>query len=361
MSSLRCSPLTFSNLFPTSARKRLKQKLFAGATLLLATACYAQQGADVAEPVNSQNTSQDSVASAKTPDSTAVTVPAGTGIALVLTHPIQSRYVHRGDDVYAQIVSPITSGNEVVIPPGTLVDGKVEKLGHNRSRGEINLQSMSVIFPDGYVVPISGPITLESDNGYALKDPGSGRVAGLVLGPLAGAGLGALIGHSVASSQPTTVTSTLPPNCTGPPPGCLTSSVSGPADKGKDTVIGAAVGSGIGLVAGFLLIGTSHHFFLDAGAPVEMVLAHPLTLQQDEVSRAVGEAEQHPVAQQTIEPRPMPPPPPDTNTGTCWTPGTPGTPPIDIPGTPAIGDSPGTPGVHIPGTPGTPATPYPCP
>ena len=46
----------------------------------------------------------------------------------MLTHPIQSRYIHRGDDIYAQITSPVNFGNEIVIPPGTFVEGKVDKL-----------------------------------------------------------------------------------------------------------------------------------------------------------------------------------------------------------------------------------------
>ena len=34
---------------------------------------------------------------------------------------------------------------------------------------------MSITFPDGYVAPMSGPVTLESIEGYALKDPGQGE------------------------------------------------------------------------------------------------------------------------------------------------------------------------------------------
>jgi len=100
-----------------------------------------------------------------------VTIPAGTRIALVLTHPIQSRYIHRGDDIYAQVSSPVNSGNEVVIPPGTFVQGKVDKLERKGGRGELHLESMSIAFPDGYVATVSGPVTLESGDGYALKDP----------------------------------------------------------------------------------------------------------------------------------------------------------------------------------------------
>ena len=100
----------------------------------------------------------------------------------------------------------------------------------------------------------------------------------------AGFGLGALIGHSVANPQPNTITSTLPPGCTGPPPGCLTSSVTGPGSAGKSTVIGAAVGAAIGMVASLTLLFRSHNFFLDVGSPVEMILPHALTLEGDQVA-----------------------------------------------------------------------------
>ncbi|MFZ0320935.1 MAG: hypothetical protein WAL56_17540 [Candidatus Sulfotelmatobacter sp.] len=289
---------------------------------------------------------------------TTVTIPAGVNIALVLTHPIQSRNIHRGDDVYAQVVSPVTAGNEVVIPAGTLVQAKVDKLGRNGSRGELTLQSMSVIFPDGYVAPVAGPLTWQSDQGYALKDPGSGRGAAAFGFLGGGAGLGALIGHSVGSSQ-STVTTTVPPGCTVGFPTCLSSSMVVPGRKGIDTGIGVTVGAAAGAIGALVLLGSSHHFFLDVGAPIETVLSHPLTLEDDQVSQAIKDSEQTPVPEQPIAARPVPPP--VTNTGTCWTPGTPGTPGTDIPGTPPIGNSPGTPSIHIPGIPPTPPTPYPCP
>jgi hypothetical protein len=364
MATHRRRPLTHSTTSLMSlAKTGIRQGLAVTTTLLLTLPSFAEQTPPATPPPDSQSTSQNAAVSAQpAPEATTITVPAGTSIALVLTHPIQSRYIHHGDDIYAQVISPVTSGNQVVIPPGTLVEGKVDKLGRNGGRGELYLQSMSITYPDGYVAPIGGPITLESDEGYALKDPGNGRVAALIAGPLAGSGLGALIGHSLASSQGTTLTSSIPQGCIPGSPGCLSSSITGPPDKGKDTVIGAAVGTGVGLVVGLVLVGTSHHFFLDVGAPVEMVLRHPLTLQGDEVADAVRQSDRHPVLEQPIAQRPQPlPRPPNADPGTCYTPGTPGTPDTDIPGTPATPDSPGTPPIHIPGIPPTPPTPHPCP
>jgi hypothetical protein len=358
--------VTFSTttLLP-EAKTRIRQGLALTTTLLVAissltTSSFAAQTPQAIPPPDSQTTS-DALPSAKpVPEATTITVPTGSRIALVLTQPIQTRYVHRGDDIYAQTTSPVTVGNDVIIPPGTFVQGKVDKLDRQGGRGELRLQSMAITFPDGYTAPVVGPMTLESPDGYALKDPGNGRIgAGLAMVG-GGAGVGALIGHFAASSQPNTLTSTLPAGCTGPPPGCLTASVPELGSNAKSTLIGAMVGGAIGGAASIALLFSTHNFFLDLGSPVEMVLQHPLTLEQDQVAAAVQQSGQHPVPEQPVAQRPWLAGPYGYR-GTCYTPGTPGTPGTDIPCTPATANSPGTPSVHIPGIPATPPTPYPCP
>jgi hypothetical protein len=340
------------------AKTRIQLPLPLVAALLLTVFSAAQQ---TTPPADSPATSQ--VAAAN--NSTILTVPAGSRIALVLTQPIQTRYVRRGDDIYAQIVSPVTAGNAVVIPPGTFVQGKVDKIERQGGRGEIRLQSMSITFPDGYTIPVAGPMTLASPDGYALKDPGARRASGAFALAGGGAGLGALIGHFASNSQSTTITNTLPPNCGVPTPGCMnptSQSLTIPGNTAKGTIIGAAVGGTIGAVASIALLVNTHNFFIDVGSPVEMVLQHPLSLPQDEVADAVRRSEQHPVPEQPIAQRPRSRPgPPDNDPGICYTPGTPGTPDTDIPGTPAIGDSPGTPSIHIPGIPPSPPVAHPCP
>jgi hypothetical protein len=356
--------MAHTNSYPVSTLLTLAgttvKKILATATaLLLAATCVAQDQAQPQPPSSSEPPV--SSQTAPTSESSAVTLSPGTRIALVLTHDIQSRSMRRGDDIYAQITSPVNSGNQLVIPPGTFVQGTVDKLQQKRGRAELHLQSMSITFPDGYVASVSGPVTLESDEGYALKDPSQGRKIAFVALPGAGAGLGALIGHSVASSQNSTITSSLPPGCTGPPPGCLSSSLSVPPNKGESTVIGAAVGGAVGVVASLVLLATSHGFFLDVGTPVEMVLQQPLSLQQSRAANAIRKSEQHPVAVQPTASRPVSPPPPwNTDHGTCYTPGTPGTPDVVISGPPGPDGIPGPP-TTIPGTPPTPGTPYPCP
>ncbi|HXR37207.1 MAG TPA: hypothetical protein VN754_14715 [Candidatus Binataceae bacterium] len=86
-------------------------------------------------------------------------VPAGTNIALVLTHPVRSKTMHKGDDIYAQVMAPVTVGDAVAIPPGAFMQGKVDKLQRNGGRGELHLQSMTLTLPDGEVIPFAGPVT----------------------------------------------------------------------------------------------------------------------------------------------------------------------------------------------------------
>jgi len=352
---------SFANI---TAHKKWMLPAIVAVVLFATLNCLAQdpaQDQDKDQPQASQQPNSRPAPTQAATNFSTVTIPGGTRIALVLTQPIQTRQVHRGDDIYAQINSPVSSGTEVVIPIGTFVQGKVEKLERRAGRGEIRLQSMSITFPDGYVIPITDPALLVTDEGYALKDPGPGRSTAAFVLPFAGAGLGALIGHSVGSAQ-STLTTTNPPGCNPALPYCLSSSMTVPGRKGIDTGIGATVGAAAGGIGALVMLVSSRNFYMDVGTPVEMTLQHPLSLQQNEVAKAVQQSEQQPVAEQPVAPRPLPPPTPATSTdhGTCWTPGTPGTPPTIVPGVIYPDGTIGPPTI-IPGTPPTPGTPYPCP
>jgi hypothetical protein len=334
----RCRRIVFAiAAFPTLARINARQAVTLVSTLLLACTCVAQDQPQTAPPV-SQTSSQ---VSARTEPST-VTIPAGTSFALVLTNPVASKTMRRGDLIYAQTTAPVTVGDHVLIPAGTFVQGKVEKLTRNGNRAAMLMKSASVVFADGYVAGIAGPLNVESDEGTAWRDPSSGATVGALIAPMAGAGLGALIGSEAHTTQSSTLGGTT-----------LTSSTP------KGLAIGSLAGLGAGLAVSLTLLLHSHHFFVDVGSPMEMTLPQPLTLSDNQVADAVRWAQEHPVAAPMAAPRPVPYPPYDR--GMCYTPGSPGIPPTIIPGTPPIGNSPGTPATVIPGTPPIPGTPYPCP
>ena len=273
------------------------------ATLFISFACFAQQ-----EPLATPQPALQ----APGPDAaeaTAMTVPAGTKVSVVLTRSFSSKSMRPGDKAYAQITFPVTVGNEVAIPQGSFVQGKIDKVARKGNRGDLQLQAASIIFPNGYVAVIPGLTDVESDAGTAFRDPGSGTKAGAV----------------AASVVPV-----------------------------------------VGVVAAIMMLHNVKDFVLDAGTPLDIVLQQPLLLDRNRVAEAVLYTNAHPPAPVPVPvPRKhLPPPvllPTSTDTGTCYTPGTPGTPDIYIPGTPPIGDMPGTPGTVIPGIPATPPTPHPCP
>jgi hypothetical protein len=324
-------------VFLTLARIKLKRAVTAATMLFLALCCVAQNQPQSASPA-SPTSSEASV----TAQPSAVSIPAGTSFALVLTNPVASRTTHRGDQIHAQTTAPVVVGDQVLVPAGTFVQGTVDKLTRNGSRAEMQMKSASLVFADGYVANLAGPLSLQSDEGTAWRDPGDGARAGVVLAPLAGAGLGAAIGSAAHTTQSSTL-------------GGMTITSSTP----KGLMIGSVVGLAVGGVVALAILLHNRNFFVDVGSPMEMTLPQPLMLSLNQVADAVRWAQEHPVATPVPAPRPLPYPYYDR--GTCYTPGSPGTPPTFIPGTPPIGDSPGTPGTFIPGTPATPGTPYPCP
>jgi hypothetical protein len=231
-----------------------------------------------------------------------VVVPAGTRIALVLTDPILSRSVRRGDEINAETSSPVTVGEQAVIPTGTFVQGKVDNLARKGRRGELHLSSLSVIFPNGYVAQLPGPVDLETDDGYAVSDPGKSKMIGMFAAPAAGMGLGALIGHAMAGSQSTSINASLPPSCGVPTPGCsngVSQSLTIPGSKLKNTAIGSMVGLAIGGAAGLILLARSHNFFLDEGSPVNLVLREPLSLDEPHAPNSIPESGHQPPAPST--------------------------------------------------------------
>jgi hypothetical protein len=296
--------------------------------LLLAESAVAQQAA------SSQSGAQPSPPTSESELQT-IAIPAGTRLTLVLTSSVNSRETRSGDQVYAQVTAPVILGDQVAIPAGTFVQGQVQKLTRHGTQAEMLMQSVSLVFPDGYIAKAGGPVNIESEEWTAWNNPSPSTKAGIFAAPLAGTGLGLLIGNATDKTQTTNL-------------GSLT--VTNKSHTGL--VAGAAVGSAVGFAVSLVLLARSHGFYIEEGSPLNMSLPQPVTLTQTQVSQMQNApAPPAPIAQR----RPL------TDHGTCYTPGTPGTPDIYISGTPPIGDSPGTPGTTIPGTPPGPPIPYPCP
>lgn len=310
--------------------------------VLLAAASVAQQQPPAAPEPDAQTNPADSIQTVPEQNAAPIIVPTGTRLALVLTHPVDSKTMHRGDAIYAQITAPIAVGEQVVIPAGSFVQGQVEKLRRDGNRCEFLMQSVSLLFPNGYVASITGPTNIETDEGTAWRNPGNAAKTGAFAAPFVGAGLGAAMGSAAHTTQSSTLGGTT--ITTGTP---------------KGIAIGSVVGMAAGGIVSVVLLARSRDFYVEVGSPMEMDLPQPLTLAENQVADAVRQAQSQPAAPMPIARRPPPPLP--TDHGTCYTPDTPGTPPTIIPGTQPIGNSPGTPDIVIPGTPSIPGSAYPCP
>src|SRR5256714_15188940 len=123
------------------------------------------------------------------------------------------------------------------------------------------MQSVSVVFPNGYVATINGPLNMQSDEGTAWNDPSSAQKAGILVAPLAGLGIGAAIGaaqHTTQSSTPggTTLTSSTP----------------------KGLGIGSFASFGAGAGVSFVLLGGGQHFSFPEGSPPGISASQPLDL-----------------------------------------------------------------------------------
>lgn len=336
--------------FLTLAGTNAKRILAAFTTLLFAVTCMAQNQAQTQTPTQpqpsappeSQAAISQSTQAPATPAPATETIPAGTRFSLVLTNPIFSNTTHRGDEIHAQTIAPVIVGDHVVIPGGVFVQGKVDKLTRHGTRSEILVQSASVIFPDGYVANIVGPLNIETEEGTAWSNPSRGATAGVIAAPLAGLGIGALIGNAAHTTQSSTLGGTT-----------ITSSTP------TGVAIGSMVGLGVGGIVALVMLTHSHQFYVDVGAPMEMTLPQSLQLAEDQVADSNREAQDHPAPAPVPMAAPRPQPVAQFNRGTCFTPGTPGTPPTVIPGMPGPNGVPGPPTV-IPGTPPTPGMPYPC-
>jgi type IV secretion system protein VirB10 len=150
-------------------------------------------------------------------------VPVGTTIPLALVNSISTKTAKDGDGVYARTTFPITVNNEIVIPVGTSIKGKITEVvrpGRVKGKAELTISFQQIIFPSGNTLPLyatlgsvgeagtrKGETTIEAEG---TKGQDAGTVAatsanGAIIGGLGartvkGAGIGAGAGAAVGSA-----------------------------------------------------------------------------------------------------------------------------------------------------------------
>jgi len=145
-------------------------------------------------------------------------VPAGTVIPVNLTSRISTKNAKDGDGIYAQTATPITINNQIVIPAGSFLRGKIAHVrqpGRLSGRAEMSFNFQTLILPSGVTLEIfaslggtggtverRGEATVVADKGDdgeqilgdTVKGAGGGAVGGAVYAGASGAAKGAAVG-----------------------------------------------------------------------------------------------------------------------------------------------------------------------
>ncbi|HKD82959.1 MAG TPA: hypothetical protein VKH81_24935 [Candidatus Angelobacter sp.] len=153
----------------------------------------------------------------------AVVIPAGTRVMMVLKSPLHTTSGTAGSGIYLETLYPVVQDNRIIIPAHTQVQGVVEgnrRPGHFERTSEFRFRFTTLIFSNNYVAPIQGVLqSIPGARNIRTKDkagtlntvdqpekvivPGvAGAVGGAIIGSyhhfgiglFTGAGLGAALG-----------------------------------------------------------------------------------------------------------------------------------------------------------------------
>jgi type IV secretion system protein VirB10 len=143
-------------------------------------------------------------------------VTTGTAIPVELVNKLSTKNLKDGDSIYARTVYPITVNNQIVIPVGSSVHGKikeVERPGKVKGKASLTLSCQTLVLPNGVTMPIYGSLgssdsgnregeaTIKGDSSKG-KDVGTAAKAGAtggILGSVFGGGKGAAVGAGGAA------------------------------------------------------------------------------------------------------------------------------------------------------------------
>src|SRR5262249_37129098 len=144
-------------------------KLFFLLVLLLPCTVSAQAVPWLDEPAEALGTQPDLVRNETSPPAfksmapqavnaanpSAVAIPAGTRVLMVLKSPLHTTSGTAGSGIYLETLYPVIANNRVAIPAHTQVQGVIEadqRPGHVNRVSEFRFRFTTLIFPNNYVV-----------------------------------------------------------------------------------------------------------------------------------------------------------------------------------------------------------------
>jgi Bacterial conjugation TrbI-like protein len=141
-----------------------------------------------------------------------VIVPAGTVIPVTLITRISTKTAKDGDGIYGKTAFPITVDNNIVIPEGSHVKGKISEIrrpGRVKGKAELTVSFQTLVLPSGITVPIytslrgaggagerKGEATIQGDSSKTddAKTVGKAGATGGLIGVIANGGKGGAVG-----------------------------------------------------------------------------------------------------------------------------------------------------------------------
>ena len=190
-------------------------------------------------------------------------IPAGTQVPVALKHAISTKVAKVGDPVYAATTFPVVLNNRVLIPAGTYVQGRinrVQRAGRVKGRAEVLVHFTTLIYPSGYTVLLPGAVENAPDADKAAVKDKEGTIQG-----------DSQKGEKIGTVASTAATGTI---------------VGGLSHGGKGALIGAGIGGAAGTAIAMLTRGNDVK--LPAGSTLEMVIQRDVPLDPSRIPAGNG-------------------------------------------------------------------------
>jgi hypothetical protein len=174
-------------------------------------------------------------------------LPKGTVIPIQLIAKLSTKTLKEGDGVYGMTIFPITLNNEIVIPVGSNIKGKVTQVvrpGKVKGKAGLALSFQVLILPSGSTIPLYASLVGSSE----ATTSGEGK----------------LEGESSVGDDAITMAKTV----------AVPTAIGGVVSGSKGARAGVGVGAGVGLAT--ILLTRGKDIVLDRGTTLEIVLDRPL-------------------------------------------------------------------------------------